>query len=107
MVPGWVPYPEFVVFVSGLFEILIAVALMLPRYRRAAGILLILFLIAVFPTNIRAAGLETIPGGVPSTPLWLRAPIQLLLIALTWWSTQTVERLHAKQGKATLKGVLQ
>ena len=89
MVPTWVPYPVFIVFATGIFEVLAAVALLLPRYRRAAGILLILFLIAVFPANIRAAGLEAIPGGLPSTPLLLRAPIQLLFLALTWWSTQT------------------
>ncbi len=89
MVPTWVPYPVFIVFATGVFEVLAAVGLVLPRFKRVTGILVILFLIAVFPANIRAAGLEDIPGGVPSFSLWWRAPFQLLLIALTWWSTQT------------------
>ncbi len=89
MVPTWVPYPAFIVFITGILEVMAAVGLVLPRFRRVTGILVILFLIAVFPANIRAAGLEAIPGGIPSISLWVRAPIQLLLIALTWWSTQT------------------
>ena len=107
MVPAWVPYPELVVFATGIFEVLAAVALVLPRYRRAAGILLILFLIAVFPANIRAAGLEVTPGGVPITPLWLRAPVQLLFMALAWWSTQAPEDVPEREKKEILKGVWQ
>lgn len=109
MVPAWVPYPEFVVFATGVFEVLAAVALVLPRYQRTAGILLILFLIAVFPANIRAASLEVIAGGVPSTPLWLRAPIQLLFIVLTWWSTQTpdIKTTPKNNRESTLRGVRQ
>lgn len=109
MVPTWVPYPELVVLATGVFELLAAVALLLPRSRRAAGILLVLFLIAVFPANIRAASLEAIPGDVPVTPLWLRAPIQFLFIALTWWSTQTPESKATLNDnrEPTLKGVRQ
>jgi hypothetical protein len=38
-----------------------------------------------------------IPGGVPSTPLWLRAPIQLFFMALAWWSIQTWEDAPKKE----------
>lgn len=85
MVPPWVPQPEAVVAVTGVLEILGALGLMIPKTRRAAGIALILFLIAVFPANVHAALNEVTMGGRPATPLWLRLPMQLLFILLLWW----------------------
>jgi len=85
MVPPWVPSPEAVVAITGVLEILGAIGLMIPRTRRAAGVALILFLIAVFPANVYAALNEVQFGGRAATPLWLRAPMQLLFIGLLWW----------------------
>jgi uncharacterized membrane protein len=49
---------------------------------------MILFLIAIFPANIKAAR-ERLPiRGKPAPPLALRLPMQLLLIGLLWWTTQ-------------------
>lgn len=46
-----------------------------------------LFEVAVFPANVNAA-LNGIPfGGEPPTPLWLRAPEQLLFIGMLWWTS--------------------
>ena len=56
--------------------------------QRAAGMALVLFLIAVFPANVRAARTGVTLRGKPATPLWLRLPLQLLFIGLTIWSTQ-------------------
>jgi uncharacterized membrane protein len=50
---------------------------------------LILFLLAVFPANVKAAREQVSLGGRPATPLALRLPMQVLLIGLTWWVTQT------------------
>ena len=86
MVPPWVPAPEAVVAITGVLEIVGAIGLMIPRTRKAAGIALILFLIAVFPANVYAALNEVQFGGRPATALWLRAPMQLLFIGLLWWS---------------------
>jgi uncharacterized membrane protein len=88
MVPGWVPRPQAVVFLTGICEILGAIGLLLPSVRRVTGIALILFFIAVFPANVRAARANVRLRGKPATPLWLRTPMQILFIALTWWSTQ-------------------
>lgn len=85
MVPPWVPQPEAVVAITGGLEILGAIGLMVPKTRRAAGIALILFLVAVFPANVHAALNEVTMGGRPATPLWLRLPMQLLFICLLWW----------------------
>jgi uncharacterized membrane protein len=88
MVPSWVPRPRAVVFITGIFEILGAIGLLLPSVQRVSGITLILFFIAVFPANVRAARAGVTLRGKPATPLWLRTPMQILFIALTWWSTQ-------------------
>jgi uncharacterized membrane protein len=89
MVPKAVPYPRQVVYLTGICEVLGAIGLLVPSLQRAAGIALVLFLIAVFPANVHAARTAVTIRGKPATPLWLRLPMQLLFIGLTWWSTQT------------------
>ncbi len=88
MVPSWVPRPRAVVFLSGICELLGAFGLLLPSVQRVSGIALILFFVAVFPANVRAARAGVTLRGKPATPLWMRTPMQILFIALTWWSTQ-------------------
>lgn len=52
-VPPYLPEPELLVAVSGVVEILLALALLaLPRWRRAVGFAAFLFLVAVTPGNI-------------------------------------------------------
>ena len=51
-------------------------------------------LVAVFPANVNAA-LNGIPlGGEAPTPLWLRAPMQLLFIGMLWWTS--IKARHEK-----------
>jgi uncharacterized membrane protein len=87
MTPRWVPRPRAMVFFTGLCEIAGAIGLVIPATRRAAGIALILFFIAVLPANIHAARAGITLRGRPPTPLWLRLPMQILFIVLAWWST--------------------
>lgn len=89
MVPPGVPYSRQVVFLTGLCEIAGAFGVLAPPLRRAAGLAVIGFLIAVFPANIYAVQAEITVRGRPATPLRLRFAMQLVYIALTWWSTQT------------------
>jgi uncharacterized membrane protein len=88
MTPGWVPRPRAMVFFTGLCELAGAIGLVIPATRQAAGIALILFFIAVLPANIHAARAAVTLRGRPATPLWLRVPMQILFIVLTWWSTR-------------------
>ena len=54
--PGWVPYPAWVVALTGLAEIAGGTALaLIPRLRAAAGIGLALYAVCVFPANINHA----------------------------------------------------
>lgn len=86
MMPPSVPYPELMVTFTGVCEILGAIGLLIPRTRRIAAIALILFLIAVLPANIHAARAGVTIGGSAATPLVPRIALQVLFIALLWWS---------------------
>ena|SRR5438067_1454423 len=88
MTPQWVPWPRAMVFFTGLCEIAGAIGLIIPATRRAAGIALILFFIAVLPANIQAARAGVTLRGRTATPLWLRVPMQILFIVLAWWSAR-------------------
>ena len=86
MMPDWIPQPMALIYFTGVCEIAGAIGLVLPSLRQAAGFTLILFFILVFPANVKAARSGVGMGGKRATPLWLRASMQVLFIALTWWS---------------------
>lgn len=88
MLPAWVPAPRLTIYLTGVCEILGAIGLLLPETRRWAGLALILFLVAIFPANVKAAREGLTIRGKPAPPLVLRLPMQLLLIGLLWWTTQ-------------------
>jgi uncharacterized membrane protein len=74
MVPRAFPQPMLMVYFTGLCELLGAIGLLIPTTREAAGLALIVMLVAVFPANVKAAGDGLTLRGKPATPLWLRAP---------------------------------
>lgn len=88
IVPPWLPAPLALVYISGFFEVLGGAGLLIPRTRRAAGWGLIALYVAVFPANLHMAvnhiGLTEGPPP-PAWALWLRLPLQALLIAWAWW----------------------
>ncbi len=96
IVPSMLPAPRTLVFVSGFFEILGGLGLLVPRTRRAAAWGLIALYIAVFPANVNMA-VNHLPMGdrvLPPLALWLRLPLQAVFIAWAWWFTrpETVDR---------------
>lgn len=91
IVPGVLPYPAAIVYISGFFEILGGIGLLIPAVSQAAAWGLVLLFIAVYPANINMAvnhiHLENIPDGN-----WfqaIRLPFQFVLIAWAWWLTKT------------------
>jgi uncharacterized membrane protein len=83
IVPPYLPWPVALVYISGAFEILGGCALLTPRLRRAAGWGLIALLVAVFPANLHMALGDVQVQGLEMPPvlLWLRLPLQAVLIA--------------------------
>jgi uncharacterized membrane protein len=93
IVPRALPAPKALVLISGFFEILGGLGLLVPRARRAAGLGLIALYAAVFPANINMA-VRNMPLGGKHYPalLWLRLPMQFVLMAWAWWCSQSEEK---------------
>ena len=85
IVPPYIAWPRGAVLLSGVFELLGAVALLWPPSRRAAAWGLFALTLAVTPAHIY---MLQQPGLFPSVPYWalvLRLPLQLALLALIAW----------------------
>ena len=86
IVPDWLPAPRALVLVSGFFEILGGLGLLLRRTRTAAAWGLTALFVAVFPANVNMA-VHKIYTDYPWI-LWGRLPLQGVLIAWAWWYTR-------------------
>lgn len=87
IMPPYIPFHLEMVYISGVFEILGGVGVLIPQVRQWSGYGLIALLIAVFPANLYMATNNVQIEGVfiPEVLLWLRLPLQLVLIAWVWW----------------------
>ena len=81
---GLAAYRREVVFASGVAELAGGAGVLHPRTRRAAGWWLIATLVAIFPANVNMAVRAHCYRSVPAPLLWLRLPLQALLIAWAW-----------------------
>ena len=90
MMPPFLPAPEFLIYLSGVFEILGGVGLFFARSKRFAATGLILLLLAVFPANIYVALANVQLGGFMSSAVyqWIRLPMQFVLIFWIWWCAE-------------------
>ncbi len=90
IMPPYLPAHRELVYLSGLFEILGGLGVLLPHTRSAAGWGLILLLVAVFPANLHMAMHPEpfIAQGMPRWSLYARLPLQLVLIAWVYWATR-------------------
>lgn len=86
MVPPFVPFPGFMVYLTGLLELAGAAGLVMARTRKAAGICLALLFLALLPANVHAALNDIAFAGQPPTPLWERIPEQALYIGIALWA---------------------
>ncbi|HEY5306261.1 MAG TPA: DoxX family protein [Pseudolabrys sp.] len=83
--PGWVPFPRAVALITGWLELAGALGLLLPRTRRAAGIALALFILAVWPANIHQAVAHIVVPPIPDS-WWYHGPRLALQPVLVWWA---------------------
>ena len=87
MLPSWVPWRVQLIYLTGVFEVMIGVALFNPRYQRIAAKLAILVLVGFFPVNVYAALHGVGMGGHQWGPVYLliRTPLQILLIGWAYF----------------------
>ena len=90
IVPPYMPYPEFIVYVSGLFEIIFGVLLIPIKTRKYGALGLLVLLIAVFPANIYLFESEIAQNtfGISRKEALIRLPFQAPLIILAYWHSK-------------------
>jgi uncharacterized membrane protein len=80
IMPGYLPFPLALVYISGLVEGGLG-ALLLTRWQRPAAWGVIALLVAVFPANVQMALHPALYPEFAPALLWARLPFQSLLIA--------------------------
>lgn len=91
--PAWVPFPEAVIFWTGVAEIFGAIGLFVPKVRKAAGIGLALYALCVFPANIHHAINDVAVNGA-TLSWWYHGPrLAFQPIAIWWalWVSEVIE----------------
>jgi len=90
IVPPGLPYPLELVYISGVFEVLGGIGLLVPNVSQFSAWGLIALFIAVFPANINMAVNHIHLDNIPDSPWFqaVRLPFQAVLIAWAWWYTK-------------------
>jgi uncharacterized membrane protein len=84
IVPPWVPWPLATVLGSGALELAGALGVAWPRTRRWAAWGLFALTLAVTPANVHMLQHAELFPQVPVILLWLRLPLQGVLLWLIW-----------------------
>ena len=87
MMPPVFPAPLSLIYLSGVFQIFFGGLLLIPKFTRFAAWSLIVLLIAVFPANLYMALNAGFFPEFSASALYLRLPVQLVLIAWAFWYT--------------------
>lgn len=88
IMPPYLPFHEAIVAVSGAIEIVLGLALLVPKTSRLAAWGLIALYIAVFPANIHLFMNQDIMPDVSPTMHAVRLPLQGVLILWAYWFTR-------------------
>ena len=92
IMPPYIGYHTEIVYISGVFEILGAIGILIPALRQWAGNGLLLLVVCVSPANIHMwLNPELFPDVAPVF-LSVRLVVQVLLLLLIWWCTRMPER---------------
>lgn len=91
IMPPYLPWHLPLVLISGAGESVLGLGLLFKRFRRLAAGGTIALLIAVFPANVHMAMHPEIYSGIPPAALWLRLPLQGLLMLWAYVYTRPVD----------------
>ena len=92
IMPPYLPWPLFLVYLSGFFEIVLGIMVLIPTWRHVAAWGLIALLVAVFPANIHMALNPELYPEINPIALWIRLPLQAVLVAWAYWYTRPKPR---------------
>jgi len=96
MMPPYLPWHLFLVYLSGFFEVALGLLLLVPKYTRLAAWGLIALLVAVFPANVHMALNPQLFPVISPVALWLRLPLQAAFIAWAYSFTDG-DRAHNRR----------
>jgi uncharacterized membrane protein len=87
MMPDFLPYKVFFVYLTGALEIGAAVALLYQRWAKFTSVALIIFFVLILPANIIGALKRVELGGMENGPAYLffRVPLQIFLICWVYY----------------------
>ncbi|MDC0304124.1 DoxX family protein [Flavobacteriales bacterium] len=90
IMPDYIPWHKELVYLSGFFELLLALLLVNKPTRKYAAMALIALLLAVFPANIYLYTSEVAQEALGTTPkdALIRMPFQIPLILFACWHGQ-------------------
>ena len=88
IMPPYLPAHLELVYLSGFFEAIGGIAILVPGIRRLAGWGLIIVLLAVFPANIHMALHPALYPTISAVALYVRLPLQFVFIAWAFWATR-------------------
>jgi uncharacterized membrane protein len=92
IMPALIPFHLEIVYLTGLLEVALGLGLLVPASRLGISRLsawgLIVLFILIFPANVNMALKPDLAPGVAPILLWLRLPLQGVLIAWAWVYTR-------------------
>jgi uncharacterized membrane protein len=88
--PAWVPFPADIILLTGICEIAGAAALLTPRLRWWAGVMLAAYALCVYPANIKHAWDQVLVAEQMHS-LWYHIPRLLFQPVIIWWALFTGE----------------
>ena len=88
IMPPWIPWHLELVYISGLFEIMGGVGVLIHRFRALAGTGLVALLIAVYPANLHMAFNPHLFPQFPLSALYIRLALQFLAFYWAWTVTR-------------------
>jgi len=95
IMPPYIGFHREIVYISGVFEILGAIGILIPALRQWAGNGLLLLVVCVSPANIHMWLHPELFPDVPPAFLSIRLVVQVALLALIWWCTRMPARDQA------------
>lgn len=94
IMPPYLPWHLPLVYLSGFFEIVLGLLILVPKFTHMGAWGLIALLIAVFPANIHMVVNHHLFPEYSVTTLWLRLPLQVVLIG--WAYRYTIPLNHGE-----------
>ncbi len=90
IMPSYLPSHGLLVDLSGVAEIVLGVMILIPRYRKPAAWGIIAMLIVFMTVHIHMVQNSQLFKNVPEYLLWLRIPLQFILILWAFWYTRPI-----------------